>query len=43
MFVWYPKERADLNMIHNEYDVLTDDKLILVWEILKTSKHACKK
>ena len=24
IFVWYPKERADLKMIHGERDVLTD-------------------
>lgn len=43
MFVWYTKERSDLDMIHDKLDVLTDDKLILVWKILKASKHACKK
>ena len=25
VFVWYPKERADLKAIHDENDVLTDD------------------
>ena len=29
MFVWYPKEREDLKMIHNENNVLTDDELII--------------
>ena len=40
-FVWYPKERADLKMIHDENDVLTDDKLVIVRGILRKSKHAC--
>ena len=30
IFVWYPKERADLKMIHDENNVLTDDELIIV-------------
>ena len=41
IFVWYPKERADLKMIHDENDVLTDDKLVIVRGILRKSKHAC--
>ena len=40
-FVWYPKERADLKMIHDENDVLTDDELVVVRGILRKSKHAC--
>ena len=30
IFVWYPKERADLKTIHEENDVLTDDELVVV-------------
>ena len=30
IFVWYPKERADLKMIHDENNVLTDDELVVV-------------
>ena len=30
IFVWYPKERADLKMIHDENDVLTDDELVII-------------
>ena len=41
IFVWYPKERADLKMIHNENDVLTDDELVVVKGILRKSRHAC--
>ena len=41
IFVWYPKERGDLKMIHDENDVLKDDKLVVVRDLLKKSKHAC--
>ena len=40
IFVWYPKARIDLKMIH-ENDVLTDDELVVARNFLKTSKHAC--
>ena len=35
------KERADLKMIHNENNVLTDDEVVIVRDFLRTSKHAC--
>ena len=35
IFVWYPRERADLKMIHDENDVLTDDELVVVRDILR--------
>ena len=41
IFVWYPKERADLKMIHDENDMLTDDELVVVRDFLKKLKHAC--
>ena len=41
LFVWYPKDRADLKMIHAENDVLTDGKLVIGRNLLKTSKDAC--
>ena len=41
IFIWYPKERGDLKMIHEENDVLTDDELVVVRSLLKKSKHAC--
>ena len=41
IFVWYPKEREDLKMIHDEKNVLTDYELAIVRGFLKTSKHAC--
>ena len=37
----YPKEMADLNMIHDENNVLTDDELVVVRDVLRKSKHAC--
>ena len=41
IFVWYPKERGDLKMIHDENDVLTDDELVVVRGLLKNSEQAC--
>ena len=41
IFVWYPKERADLKMIHDENNALMDDELVIVRDFLRTSKHAC--
>ena len=40
VFVWYPKEREDLKVIHDENDVLTDDELVVVRGLLRKSKHA---
>ena len=39
--MWYPKERADLKMIHDENNVLTNDELVVVRDFLRKSKHAC--
>ena len=41
IFVWYPKERADLRTIHDENDVLTDNELVVARDFLKKSKYAC--
>ena len=41
IFVWYPKARIDLKMIHDENDVLTDGELVVARNFLKKSKHAC--
>ena len=41
IFVWYPKARVDLKMIHDENDVLTDDELVVARNFFKKSKHAC--
>ena len=40
IFVWYPKARIDLEMIHDENDVLTDNEEVLARNFLKKSKHA---
>ena len=39
--VWYPKERADLKMIHGENYVLTEDELVVTRNFLKKLKHTC--
>ena len=41
IFVWYPKARIDLKMIHKENDVLTDNELIVARDFLKSKKYAC--
>ena len=41
IFVWYPKERTNLEMIHDKNNVLTDDELVVVRAFLKKLKHAC--
>ena len=35
IFVWYPKARMDLKMIHDENDVLTDNELTVAMDFLK--------
>ena len=39
IFVWYTKEIADLKMIHDENNMLTDDQLVIVMVLLKSSKY----
>ena len=41
IFVWYPKEREDLETIHEENDVLTDNELVLARGILNESRYGC--
>ena len=41
IFVWYPKERADLKAIHEENDVLTDNELVVARNFLKSKKYGC--
>ena len=41
IFVWYPKEREDLKLIHDENNVMTDVELVVVRDLLRKSKHAC--
>ena len=40
IFVWYPKERGDHKMIHDENHILTFDELVIVKGLSKRSKHA---
>ena len=41
IFTWYPKERGDMKIIHDENNVLSNDELVATKEVLKHSKHAC--
>ena len=35
--MWYPKEKTDLKMIHDENDLLTNDELVVARGILRES------
>ena len=41
LYVWYPKNRSDLNVIHEENDVIGPGELARVKETLKQGKHTC--
>ena len=41
LYVWYPKNRTDLNTIHEENDVIGQEELARVKEKLKQGKHTC--
>ena len=41
IFVWYPKERADLKAIHEENDLLADNELVVARGILRESRYGC--
>ena len=42
LYVWYPKNRTDLNVIHGENDVIeTQEELANVKKKLKQGKHTC--
>ena len=42
LYVWYPKNRKDLNIIHEENDVIeTQEELARVKAQLKWGKHTC--
>ena len=43
LYVWYPKNRMDLNTIHEENDVIGPEELARVKEKLKQGKHTCLK
>ena len=40
-YVWYPKNRTDLNIIHEENDVIEKEELARVKAQLKRGKHTC--
>ena len=39
LYVWYPKNRTDLKIIHEEHDVIEMEELATVKEALKRGKH----
>ena len=41
LYVWYPKNRMDLNTIHEENDVIGPEELAKVKAQLKRGKHTC--
>ena len=41
LYVWYPKNRTDLNTIHEENDVIETGELARVKAELKLGKHTC--
>ena len=41
LHVWYPKNRTDLNTIHEENDVIGPEELAMVKAQLKWGKHTC--
>ena len=41
IYIWYPKNRTDLNIIHEENDVIETGELARVKAQLKRGKHTC--
>ena len=41
LYVWYPKNRTDLKVIHEENDVIETGDLARVKAQLKRGKHTC--
>ena len=41
LYVWYPKNRTDLNTIHEENHVIGSEELARVKAQLKRGKHTC--
>ena len=41
LYVWYPKNRMDLNTIHEENDIIGLEELARVKAQLKQGKHTC--
>ena len=41
LYIWYPKNRTDLNIIHEENQIIEMGELARVKEKLKWDKHTC--
>ena len=41
LYIWYPKNRTDLNTIHEENDIIETGELARVKAQLKRGKHTC--
>ena len=41
LYIWFPKNRTDLNIIHEENDIIETEELVNVKEKLKWGKHTC--
>ena len=41
LYVWYPKNRTDLNTVHEENDIIEKEELARVKPQLKRGKHTC--
>ena len=41
LYIWYPKNRMDLNTIHEENDIIGPEELARVKAQLKWGKHTC--
>ena len=41
LYVWYPKNRTDLKIIHEENDVIEMEESARVKAQLKQGKHTC--
>ena len=41
LYIWYPKNRTDLNTIHEENDIIEMGELARVKAQLKWGKHTC--
>ena len=40
-YIWYPKSQTDLNVIHEENDVIEMGESVNVKKQLKQGKHTC--
>ena len=43
LYVWYPKNKTDLNTIHEENDIIETGELARVKAQIKQGKHTCLK